>query len=156
MKCRLTTRGTMMVVLGLACLAFCGEHNSACGMGPAPWWTYIHTISPGDYPGQLNRAPRTSLTKVKVPYTYYVWETRTSYRLVTKPVTTTSYRYEWRTTQERYRDWRGQWKMKRQRKLVKVPFKKTVYKKVRQQYTDRVRVKKTGYRYEYRNNQKSL
>ena len=169
MKCRLMTRGTMMVVLGLGCLAFCGEHNSASGFvfvpvtfaKPMPWWLQLWKQLPSvpDVSEQALRQQRQvtpSLTKVKVPYTYYVWETRTSYRLVTKPVTTTSYRYEWRTTQERYRDWRGQWKMKRQRKLVKVPFKKTVYKKVRQQYTDRVRVKKTGYRYEYRNNQTSL
>ena len=154
MKCRLITRGMMMVVAGLACLAFCGEHNSASGLGvPTAWWHPIlkyPTVNPRDF------VPRTSLTKVKVRYTYYVWETRTRYRWVTKPVTTTSYRTEWRTTRERYRDWRGRWRIRYRRKPVRVPFRKTVYKKVRQRYTVRIRVKKTGYRYEYRNNQKSL
>ena len=104
---------------------------------------------------------------VKVPFTYYEWETQTRYRTVRRPVTRTYYRTErrlvttyvseFRWVPVRYRGRRGRMRTRyvwrevrvpRQTyRWVRVPYQRTRYELVREPYTVRVRVAKTGYRY---------
>jgi len=104
---------------------------------------------------------------VKVPYTYYEWETQTRYRTVRRPVTRTYYRTERRlvtTYVSEYRwvpvHYRGPHGRMRTRyvwqevrvprqtyRMVRVPYQETRYELVREPYTVRVRVAKRGHRY---------
>ena len=103
---------------------------------------------------------------VRVPYTYYEWETVTRYRTVRRAVTRTRYRLERRveTTYEtrrrpiarsRVRFWgifgRGRIFVEVRVPVetvvtVRVPYEETVYEDVEEPYTERIRVERTGYR----------
>jgi len=103
---------------------------------------------------------------VRVPYTYYAWETQTRYRTVRKPVRELTYRWEQRAVTtyhtesrwaaELYFDANGHAHTRSVLRPVRVPRVgyETVrvpvwtmrYKLVREPYTVRTRVKKTGYR----------
>ena len=107
---------------------------------------------------------------VRVPYTYYEWETVTKYRTVRQPVTKTFYRTERRvvTTYEtrrkrvarsrvRFRGvfGRGHIWIDVQVPIevvahVRVPYEEVVYEEVEVAYTERVRVERIGYRSETR------
>ncbi len=116
---------------------------------------------------QSARAGWTYVNKtVRVPYTYYVWETQTRYRTVMRPVEHVVYREEVRayTTYEEdgrfgvrsYFDSGGNWSIGlslrpakvavTRYRTVRVPVVTTRYEEVREPYTVRVRVQKTGYR----------
>jgi hypothetical protein len=109
-------------------------------------------------------------TTVRVPYTYYAWETQTQYQSVQRPVTVTRYRMEQqlvttmalqkRLIAEEYRDAYG-YKHTRYRwetteipvqeyRWVRVAYTETVMQWVTEPYTVRVRVERTGYRSETR------
>jgi len=103
---------------------------------------------------------------VRVPYTYHEWETVTRYRTVRRAVTRTRYRLERRveTTYEtrrrpiarsRVRFWgifgRGRIFVEVRIPVetvvtVRVPYEETVYEDVEEPYTERIRVRRTGYR----------
>jgi len=107
---------------------------------------------------------------VRVPYKYYEWQTVTKYRTVRQPVTRTFYRIERRvvTTYETRRRlvtrpqihfWGGfgqghVWIEVRVPietvEYVRVPYEKIVYEEVEESYTERIRVRRIGYRMEKR------
>jgi len=113
---------------------------------------------------------RWELRAVSVPYTYYVYETRTLYRTETQPVTETRYRTErqvettytteWERVkvtyydifghkQTRY-DWRKVQVPRETVRYVQVPYTHTTYVQVQVPYTERIRVARTGHRTEMR------
>jgi hypothetical protein len=109
------------------------------------------------------------LQEVRVPYTYYTYETETRYRTVTRRVVRTEYRTERRReieyiterrlVEEPYigihgrRRIRQVWKTVRIPqevwKTVRVPVEVVSYETVREPYTVQVRVAHTGYRVEH-------
>ena len=110
------------------------------------------------------------LRPVQVPYTYYVWETQTRYRTVRQPVTRTRYRWDRveEVTYKTLRDWgriewtdehgckhvRYGWRStrvpKKTYRWVRVPYEEVICEEVREPYTVRVRVARTGHREETR------
>jgi hypothetical protein len=106
--------------------------------------------------------------EVRVPYTYYAYETRTRHRTVTRRVVHTTYRTEQRSTIEYARERKlveepyfDIWGVRRVRyvwttvrtphevwRTVRIPVETVRYETCREPYTVRVRVARTGYRTE--------
>ncbi|MFW6107586.1 MAG: hypothetical protein ACOC70_00165 [bacterium] len=118
-------------------------------------------------PARTVSAKGSASISVRVPYTYYVWETRTHYRSVRRAVEVCEYRLEKRETtdyvtrrrwvEETYFDEDAdEFKTRLVLKVirepvttveyVRVPVYRTVYRTVREPYTVRIRVARRGWR----------